>query len=245
MSPLEQALVLGVMQGLTEFLPVSSSGHLALAQNLYGLTEPEVFFDLLLHLGTLSAVVIFYRREFFGMLSRLKLLFQPGRMAAYRVSPLFRLGVMIIAGSVPTALIGLAFKDFFTSLFTSLTAVGINLILTACFLAAASFRRKVTIKSELEFPLWAALAIGIAQGLAIAPGLSRSGVTISLAILLGMERTLAARYSFLLSVPAILGAMLLSLPEASSSAFPASALAGGFLVSALVGFLSLVLLSVL
>jgi undecaprenyl-diphosphatase len=244
-SAIEQAAVLGVMQGLTEFLPVSSSGHLVLAQALYGLTEPEVFFDLVLHLGTLTAVLAFYRVEFFGMLRELGVFFRPGLAVAFRTRPLFRLGVLIVVGSVPTAIIGLVFQDFLTSLFNSLLAVGINLLITALFLTISAFRKTVSVKSELEFPIWMALAIGLAQGLAIAPGLSRSGVTISLAIMLGMERSLAARYSFLLSVPAVLGAILLTLTDAGSSVFPRGALTLGFFTSAVVGFLALVLLSIL
>jgi undecaprenyl-diphosphatase len=240
------SLILGILQGLTEFLPVSSSGQLALAQALYGITEPEVFFDLVLHLGTLTAVIAFYRTEFFGMLKELRVLGVSDSLAvSFRTRPLFRLGVMIVLGSIPTALIGLIFRDFLASLFTSLLAVGLNLLLTAVFLLVAAFRRNVTIKSELEFPVWVALAVGLAQGLAIAPGLSRSGVTISLAIMLGMERSLAARFSFLLSIPAIIGALLLYIPKAELSVFPMEALALGFVVSAGVGFLSLLLLSLL
>jgi undecaprenyl-diphosphatase len=234
------------MQGLTEFLPVSSSGHLVLAQVMFGLKEPEVFFDLILHLGTLTAVIVFYHTEFFGMLSELKILFSPSRLkVSFRTRPLFRLGVLIVIASVPTALIGFFFKDFFTSLFTSLLAVGVDLLITAGLLIFAAFRKKVTIKSELEFPVWVALAIGLIQGLAIAPGISRSGATISLALILGMERSLAARFSFLLSIPAIIGAILLQIPEASSSAFPKAAMLSGFLSAAIVGFLSLILLSLI
>jgi undecaprenyl-diphosphatase len=243
-TPLDHALILGILQGLTEFLPVSSSGHLVLCQNLFGLTEPEVFFDLVLHLGTLSAVLVFYRTECLGIIKELKTLFSFQRLRlAYRTRPLFRLGALILAGSLPTAVIGLLFKDFFTSLFSSLLAVGVNLCLTALFLFLAGFRKEATVKSELEFPLWLALVVGFAQGLAISPGLSRSGVTISIAILLGMERSLALRFSFLLSVPAVTGAVLLSLKDSSRSIFPAEALAAGFVTAAVVGFLSLILLS--
>jgi undecaprenyl-diphosphatase len=244
-SETTQAAILGVLQGLTEFLPISSSGHLVLAQRLFGITEPEVFFDLILHLGTLLAVVAFYRTEFFGMLAELKVFFQPDRIkVSFRTRPLFRLGVLIVLGSIPTALIGLVFKDFLESLFSSLFAVGIDLLLTACFLIISAFSKNVKFKSELEFPVWAAMAIGFMQGLAIAPGLSRSGVTISFAIMLGIERTLAARFSFLLSIPAVAGAILLSIPDAGSSVFPRNASAIGFAASALTGFIALVLLAV-
>jgi undecaprenyl-diphosphatase len=247
MNALWLALILGALQGATEFLPVSSSGHLVLAQALFGLREPELFFDLILHLGTLLAVLAFYRTEFFGMLRELGVLLSPRGLAlAFRVRPLFRLGALIVLGSIPTAILGLAFKGFLSSLFSSLLAVGVDLILTAAFLLAASFRKTPAYNSELEFPVWAALAIGCIQGLAIAPGLSRSGVTISLAILLGVERTLAARYSFLLSVPAIVGAnAIVLLGGAPPSAFPKEAMLAGFAASALVGILCLALLSLI
>jgi undecaprenyl-diphosphatase len=238
------AAVLGLVQGLCEFLPVSSSGHLALAQALYGLAEPEVFFDLILHLGTLLAVCVFYRREVTGLVRELGCLARPSRLRHYyRVRPFFRLGVLIVLGSVPTAVIGLAFEDFLTSLFSSLKAVGMGFLATVAVLLVSRFLKTARYKSELEFPAWTALVIGAAQGIAIAPGISRSGITICVALMLGLEGSLAARYSFLLSIPAILGGLLLTYSGADSSTFPASAAALGFAVSAVSGFLALKLLT--
>jgi undecaprenyl-diphosphatase len=223
---------------------VSSSGHLALAQALYGFGEPEVFFDLILHLGTLLAVCVFYRREVAGLAGELRCLARPsGLRTSYRVRPLFRLGVLIVLGSIPTAAIGLLFEDFLTSMFSSLKAVGIGFLITVAVLVASRFLKTAVYKSELEFPAWAALIIGLSQGIAISPGISRSGITICVALMLGLESSLAARYSFLLSVPAILGGLLLKLSDADSSSFPAQAAALGFAVSALSGFLALKLLT--
>jgi undecaprenyl-diphosphatase len=238
------AAVLGLVQGLCEFLPVSSSGHLALAQALYGFHGPEVFFDLILHLGTLAAVCVFYRREMAGLISELRRLGRPSELRkSYRVRPIFRLGVMIVIGSVPTAVIGLLFEDYLTSLFSSLKAVGICFLITAAVLTVSRFLKTAVYKSELEFPAWAAFVIGCSQGIAIAPGISRSGITICVALMLGLEGSLAARYSFLLSVPAILGGLLLKFRDAGASTFPPSAAALGFAVAAVSGFMALKLLT--
>ncbi|MDR3154256.1 MAG: undecaprenyl-diphosphate phosphatase [Deltaproteobacteria bacterium] len=240
------AAVLGLVQGLCEFLPVSSSGHLALSQALIGLAEPEVFFDLILHLGTLAAVCAFYRREVLGLLGELRRFSSAEEIRrSYRIRPMFRLGVMIIVGSLPTALIGFFFEDFLTSLFSSLTAVATGFFLTTLALVLSRFRRACAYKSELEFPVWAALVIGTAQAVAIAPGISRSGITIGVALLLGLEGALAARYSFLLSIPAILGGLLLKHSEAGQSSFTYSAALLGFSVAAASGLLALKLLSLL
>jgi undecaprenyl-diphosphatase len=239
-----KAALLALIQGLAEFLPISSSGHLVLVQELFALEEPEVFFDLILHLGTLTAVVYFYRTEVLGMIFELKHLFSPATLVvSYRTRPLFRLGVMIVIGSIPTAAIGYFFEDTLTNMFSSIRTVGIDLFITAGFLLIAFFFKDSKIKTELEFPAYLALAIGLIQGLAIAPGLSRSGLTISLAIILGCDRILAARYSFLLSIPAILGGLLLKLPSASQSVFPANVTLVGFALAAIFGYLALRILN--
>ncbi|MDR2613562.1 MAG: undecaprenyl-diphosphate phosphatase [Deltaproteobacteria bacterium] len=245
MSPQDsQAAVLGLVQGLCEFLPVSSSGHLALAQALYGFAEPEVFFDLVLHLGTLAAVCLFYRREVLGLVTELRWLSRPAEIRrAWRIRPVFRLGVMIVIGSVPTAVMGLLFEDFLTSLFASLLAVGLGFLASALVLSLSRLFRKARYKSELEFPAWAALVIGLSQGIAIAPGISRSGMTICVALILGLEGSLAARYSFLLSIPAILGGLVLKFPEAEASGIPPKAALLGFAVAAVSGLLALKLLT--
>ena len=242
-----EAIVLGTVQGLTEFLPVSSSGHLVLFQNLFGLKEPELLFDICLHVGTLSAVIIVFYRE---ILDILKALFQfPVRMKTAggftrlcETDASIRMALLIVVGSIPTAVIGLLFKKITDQLFGSITIVGVMLLVTGTILWFTRNIRgdgrpisKTTLKD--------ALLIGIIQGLAILPGISRSGSTISTALFLGIDRKVAGRYSFLLSIPAIIGALLLGLdsPELHT-AIPMGTIIVGSVVSALVGWFALVIL---
>ena len=230
-----QAVILGLIQGITEFLPVSSSGHLVLAQRLLGLREPALTFDIALHLGTLVAVLLFFRRDIAGMVQGIL-----GR-GPERTSYTWLL-VLIILGSVPTAVVGLLFKDSFEAMFASVTAVGVSLLITAALLLAAGLAGRPRRGLE-ETRSWHALLIGLAQGLAITPGISRSGSTISTALLLGLERELAVRFSFLLSIPAILGAVALQaldLPPGLHLAWTPLLL--GALVAGVSGWLALRLL---
>lgn len=200
-----QAVVLGVVQGLTEFLPVSSSGHLVLGQHLLGLKEPELLFDVAVHVGTLAAVVAYFWRDLWTMLRGLWARDEDAERGR-------RLIMLVVVGSVPTAAIGLFFRHDFERLFGSVTAVGIALLITGVLLMATHFAPPA--RRELwRMGAWRALVIGLVQGIAITPGISRSGSTISVALLLGVERRLAAEYSFLLSLPAILGALLLHLKD--------------------------------
>lgn len=200
-----QAILLGVVQGLTEFLPVSSSGHLVLGQHLLGLDEPEMLFDVAVHVGTLLAVVAYFWRDLWAMLRGLW-----GRDEEAERGR--RLIWLVLAGSVPTAIIGVLFRHDFEALFASVRAVGIALFITGALLLATHFappsRREIW-----RFGAGRALVVGFVQGLAITPGISRSGSTISVALMLGVERKLAAHYSFLLSLPAIMGALLLHLKD--------------------------------
>lgn len=201
-----QALFLGVVQGLAEFLPVSSSGHLAIAQHyLPGFTQPGVLFDVLLHVGTMFAVLLYFRREV-GLL--LSAPFRSGEEARlYR-----RLLLLLAAGSVPTAVIGLSFKDFFEGLFHNLGAVSLMLLVTGTLLFLSErFRRGG--RKEGDLSLSDALLTGTVQGAAIIPGISRSGSTIAALLLRGVDGETAARFSFLLALPAVFGAALLSLRD--------------------------------
>ncbi|MFH1238542.1 MAG: undecaprenyl-diphosphatase UppP [bacterium] len=195
------SVILGIVQGLTEFLPVSSSGHLVLVQNLLGLNNIDVLFDIFLHLGTLAAVIIFLRKDLCNIVLNL------GRLNQWRTNPEIKMLYLIVVASVPTALIGFLFKDYFEKMFTSMAVVGCFLIVTG-FLLFLAERFSVSGKNKNVLVVTAgdALIIGLMQGLAIAPGISRSGATISAGLWRGMNRELAARFSFLLSIPAILGA---------------------------------------
>ncbi|MDR2725817.1 MAG: undecaprenyl-diphosphate phosphatase [Candidatus Adiutrix sp.] len=239
------AVILGFLQGLTEFLPVSSSGHLILAQAAFGLAEPELAFDVVLHLGTLMAVFIFYRTALVSLVRELR--FLPGALVSparlrelYQDRPDFRFGLLIIVGSLPTALIGLFGKGFVESHLASPGSVGVALLATGFMLRLIGGRGEggrdfLTVKD--------ALFIGLVQGLAITPGLSRSGWTIGAGLWAGLERRVAARYSFILSVPAILGATILELKSGLSGVFSPGDFLAGFLTAALCGFLALRLLS--
>jgi undecaprenyl-diphosphatase len=241
MPSLVLAVILGVIQGLGEFLPISSSGHLILAQALFGLQEPELAFDVVLHLGTLTAVFIFYRRPL-GRLFR-ELQFLPGALASpallrarYEERPDFRFGLLIIVGSFPTAVLGFMLKDLVTTRLATVEAVGAALLATGVLLRligsrGGDGRDRLTMRD--------ALVIGLVQGLAVIPGLSRSGWTIGAGLWLGLERETAARYSFLLSIPAVLGAAILELPGARAGHFAAGDFLAGFLAAAVCGGLAL------
>lgn len=241
-----KAIILGVIQGLTEFLPVSSSGHLVLGQRLFGLKESELLFDIILHIATLVAVVIVFRREIAALAAELFRL--PGRVrnresmaALWRERPTFRLLVLIAAGSIPTGLIGFGFKDMFESLFASTYAVGLALLVTGSVLFLTKMA-KVRDRKITGFGIKDALLIGLAQGLAITPGLSRSGMTISAGLFLGLDRELAARYSFLLFIPAVLGALAVQLVSSGPGVFGPAALAAGFAAALVSGLAALTLL---
>lgn len=200
------AVLLGLIQGLTEFLPVSSSGHLVIAQHfLPGFDQPGLAFDILLHLGTMLAVMLYFRREI-GLMLVSPLQSGPEARTYRRM-----LGLIVLA-SVPTALIGLGFKDVFEGLFGDIRLVAMMLLVTGVLLFLAErFRRPG--RKEGQMTISDALVVGTVQGLAILPGISRSGSTISALLLKGVDGETAARFSFLLALPTVFGAALLSLRD--------------------------------
>ena len=229
-----QAAVLGVVQGLTEFLPISSSGHLVLGQRLLGFTEPELMFDIAVHVGSLTAVLAVFWRDLWNILRGL---FVWGEDAPARQGR--RLLLLVIAGSIPTALMGLLLKDIFESMFASLLTVGLALLVTGWLLMATAMVRGSG-RGIGRTGVGRALIVGLAQGMAITPGISRSGATISIALLLGMDRRLAAHYSFVLSIPAILGALLLQLHEMGApSPNQTAPMIVGLVAAALSGYVAL------
>lgn len=201
-----EAIFLGIVQGVTEFLPISSSGHLVLFQKLIGLEEGALTFDILLHFGTLLAVFAVFWRDILEVLRR----------------PFGKLGRLLLIGSIPTAVIGLTFKDFFDRVFASGATIGVEFILTGLIIWWADSAAKGW-KKEREMGYTDALLIGTLQGAAILPAISRSGLTIAGALFRGLDREFAAKYSFLVSIPVILGANLLELKDA----LEASATGGG------------------
>jgi len=243
-----EAFLLGLTQGLTEYLPVSSSGHLVIAQSLFGMTEPELFFDIILHMGTLAAIIWYYRSYIVTALKQTVdaakeiVSGKNGWCGAVDGRPGFYFVTLVTAGTIPTGLMGVLFKDEFESMFGSTAWVGVMLIVTGAVLFSTRFMDNRG-RDISQIRVWEAVAIGVAQGLAITPGISRSGATISLALLLGMERETAARFSFLMSIPAIAGAMILHIGSASVD-IPLQSIAAGFLTSLVIGYLCLKLLVV-
>jgi undecaprenyl-diphosphatase len=242
-------LLLAVVQGLAEFLPVSSSGHLVLGRSLLHLEEAGLAFDLALHAGTLVAVLAAYWRDVMGLLGDL-------------IRGRWRLALWLVVASVPAGLLGILARPVFEEASTSARSAGSGLLLTALLLTAgqvALSRRGGREASSGEGegddpsasqraeapPLWTAVVVGVAQGLALWPGVSRSGSTIAAGLLVGLRGVEAARLSFLMSLIAVGGATVLDLPDALEAGFgpvTAAQVGWGAVVAAGVGLLSLRLL---
>lgn len=191
------AILLGIIQGLTEFLPVSSSGHLVIAQHMIkDFKQPGVLFDVMLHFGTLGAVIVYFWRDIIGILK--SVINNRGEER--------NLFWLIIAGTIPTGIIAILFKDTFEELFKSASAAASMLIITGVLLFISDCIKNPFRKA---MNLWDAIIIGVVQGIAIIPGISRSGSTISAGIFRKVDGETAGRFSFLLSIPAILGAVVL------------------------------------
>lgn len=234
-----ESVILAAVQGLTEFLPVSSSGHLVLAQSLFGIFPAEALvYDVVLHVATAVAAIAFYRREIAGVMRGL---FPPYRQAPAAIVASRRILLLLLVASIPTGLIGFLFKDFIEGLFESVPAVAGGLFITGAILIAAS--RITPGREGLEkAPWWKAALVGLAQGIAIAPGISRSGSTIAAALFAGLRREDAVRFSFLLSIPAIAGASLLKLRDLTvAETGDLMQHVPGFAIAALVGYGSILL----
>ncbi|MCK5838007.1 MAG: undecaprenyl-diphosphate phosphatase [Desulfobacula sp.] len=212
-----QGIILGIIQGLTEFLPVSSSGHLVLGQIFFGMTQSQLIFDISVHVGTLLAVLVVYATDILAMLSSVSaffskaVLFKPVAHLVKEDQHLQMAGLIVMA-SIPTAVIGLVLKQFEQVLFTSEVLVGFMLILTGTILWFSRNYYDNEIKQQ-KFGIKKALFIGVTQGLAVIPGISRSGSTIAAGMVMGLDRHKAAKFSFLLSIPAIVGAEILGLKD--------------------------------
>ncbi len=236
---LVDATILGAIQGLTEFLPISSSGHLVIFQAILGLKEPLLLFDTVVHAGTLTAVVGYFWKDLRQIaLDTFHFMLSSNTDNRKHMPPGVLMALWILVGSIPTAVIGLLFKGPLEKMFTSLPAVGLALLFTALLLLISKFiPPQYTRRSQVGW--LPALIIGIAQGLAIIPGLSRSGATIVGGLLCGINRELAGRFSFLLSIPAIVGALMLEVIASDMQDMPVELLLAGYAISFLVGFLSL------
>lgn len=236
-------ILLGIIQGLAEFLPISSSGHLVLFQKLLGFREPELLLDVVLHLGTLFSVCIYFRSDLKDMLKETwefcrDLCKREKRFRDIDDKPSAALTLMVVIGTIPTCFIGLAFQSQLERLFGSITMVGFALLTTGFILLISKYIPENG-KRKDKIILFAALCIGAAQGFAIVPGISRSGTTIVCGMILGLRRELAARFSFLLSIPAIIGAMMVQLYANELTGVILLPLVSGFLSAAIVGLIAL------
>lgn len=215
-----EAIVLGLVQGLAEFLPISSSGHLALLQQWFGIEEDNVLlFAVLLHVGTLISVFIVYWKDIWELIKELFITIKDlftGKGLRLEERPVRKLGVMIIVATIPTGIIGLLFNDFFDSLYNSVIPIGIGLIVTGILLVVAE-RTGRSNRGINQMNYRNALFVGTIQGIAICPGISRSGSTLFGSLLCNLDRTFAVKFVFLISIPSILGSAILEAPAAIES----------------------------
>jgi len=241
-----EAILLGIVQGLTEFLPVSSSGHLVLLQRIFGIQEPSLLFDTMLHAGTLLAVIVVLWKDIWQIIKK----------------PIQKLTGLLIVATIPAVIAALTFKDVIEDLFISARFLGICFLITACLLTAAEILSKHAVKkykpetnqepeeqqtshSGAKGMSWLnALFIGIMQAIAIPPGVSRSGAVISGALFCKIERDFAARFAFLMSIPAILGALVFQVRDlfrgseviVTEAGIGTAAIITGTVTAAVVGF---------
>jgi undecaprenyl-diphosphatase len=237
-----QTIVLGIVQGITEFLPISSDGHLVLVPNLLGWGSPSLLLITMLHWGTLLAIVVVFWCDFLRIITAMVKALTSGSWA----DPYARLGGLIILGSIPVALAGVLIKDWIEQLLGYTVATGFFLLLTAAVLAGSEWiaQRTKPVRTMADLNWLDALLIGTAQIFALLPGVSRSGSTIAMGLVRGIERSEGARFSFLLGAPAIFGAGLLETLDALSTGGQELRTNGGMIllgivVSAITGLLAI------
>ncbi len=241
-----QAILMGIVQGLSEFLPISSSAHLVFTSNFYKViknipivqsSNEEVFFDIMVHLGTLIAVLIFFRKD---VLNILKAMWHAIKTKNWEDKEA-KLGLFIMAGTVITVMLALPINEIAEKLVYTPSIVGILLFITGFTLLYSEYKSKKLEEKKEEVSLKTSILIGLAQGLAALPGFSRSGWTIATGLFCGLDRVTAARYSFLLSIPIILGASmvypLIKIDIHEAVQYNWSAIIAGTVVSAIVGYL--------
>lgn len=241
-----ESVVLGLVQGLTEFLPVSSSGHLALLQHFFGVRSDSVMiFTVMLHVGTLVSVFIMYRSDIWILIKELFLTIKDlftGKGLRLQERPMRKLGVMIIVATIPTTVMGLGLNKFFEALNTNIPAIGIAWIVTG-FLLFFADRTGDGSKNIEKMNFRNGVFIGVMQGIAICPGISRSGSTMVGGLLTGLEREFAVKFAFLISIPTILGAAVLEIPQAlnatASGSMEAGPMLAGIVVAAVSGVLAI------
>ena len=246
-------IFLGIIQGLTEFLPISSSGHLVIFQHLVGLIDPELLLDISLHIGTLLAICIFFWSDIRAMVTEcgaflgdllwkrepanLPLKGMNGQRGETQQFTYATLAFWVLVGVIPTALIGIAFRQLFHQMFGSTLVVGVTLMITGTILGVS--RLIPDQKKKRSIGLVTALAVGLAQGAAITPGISRSGITIVCGLVCGLDRELAGRFSFLISIPAIIGALIMQFDMTEIGEIGYAPLVTGIVTSFVTGLIAL------
>ncbi len=241
-----QAILMGIVQGLSEFLPISSSAHLVFTSNFYKVfkgieivqsSNEEVFFDIMLHLGTLIAVLIFFRKD---VINILKAMLQALKTKNWSNTEA-KLGLFIVLGTFVTIALALPINEVAEKLVYAPSIVGILLFITGFTLLYSEYKSNKIEEKKQELNLKTSILIGLAQGLAALPGFSRSGWTIATGLFCGLDRITAARYSFLLSIPIILGASmvypLVKIDIHEALQYNWEAIIAGTLVSAVVGYI--------
>lgn len=236
------AIILGLVQGIAEFLPISSSGHLSVLQNLFHMSTTEqghLFFDVLLHFGTLVSILIVYWRDIVSMLRELTILFSGGgnqKGKRQPTLPMARFVVMIVIATIPLALI-LPIKSELEQLYYHTFAIGLFFLLTGCILYVSDKMPQGN-RDARSMTALDALLIGICQCVAVIPGISRSGTTITAGMARGLDRDFAVKFSFLMSVPAVLGSAILTFIDAVREGIDASLIPAyliGTVIAAVVG----------
>ncbi len=214
------ALILGIVQGMTEFLPVSSSGHLVIAEAVLKVKQPGITLELLVHLGTLFSVIIYFRKQIFTLIKSLFV----KEMTKER-----RIILLLLIGTIPAGLAGVLLKDFFEQTFSNPLETSVELIITGGILFLPRLVKAGTAGLTIPTVIW----MGIGQAISILPGISRSGSTIVAGLLAGVKPAEAAEFSFLLSIPAIAGAIILGIPDMAGVA---SELVMPYLLATVVSF---------
>ena len=228
-----QSLALGLVQGVTEFFPISSSGHLVILENFFGLApEEHIFFNIMVHGGTLLAILLYFRKDLIKLLQGL----------IKKDKSQVQLFLNLIISTIPIVIVGLTLEDQITAFFNSSKSVAIAMLSTALFFLIGEYFYKSKLKS-ISFPKIKALIIGLVQCVAIIPGVSRSGSTLTAALLTGIDREKAAEYSFLIAIPAISGAVILSslkvISDPSTVTTEITPLLFGFITSFISGYFSI------
>lgn len=240
-----QAIILGLVQGLAEFLPISSSGHLAVLEYYFKIKDDEVLlFAVLLHFGTLISIFLVYYMDIYKLILELGYTIKDiftGKGVQINKNEHRKLGVLIVMATIPTGFFGVFFKDAFSGLYNSLLYIGIGFIITSILLFTVQRYGKER-KGLNEMTLWDGFLVGLFQSIAIAPGISRSGSTIVGSLLTGAKREVAVRFAFLISIPSILGALIIEGKDAFSQGIQSAyilPISAGVLVAAITGFIAI------